>query len=102
VSRFTQGEYVGVVRGGEFADHAPLVGLRNATPDVESHGFKIRICCLSFPLDCVGAGGVNWAFSVLAVRDGACEEGSNGGRGLIKGVQPCGGGCHYKREAEEG
>jgi hypothetical protein len=81
VSRFTQGEYVGDVRGGEFADHAPLVGLRDAAPDVESHGFKIRIS--RDPSDCVGAEGVNWAFSVLALRDGACENGSYGGRGLV-------------------
>ena len=83
MSRFTQGKYVGVVGGGEFADHAPLVGLRDAAPDVESHGFKIRISCLGFPSDCVGAGGVTWAFSVFAVRDGACEKGSAGGRGLV-------------------
>ena len=67
--RFAQGEDVGVVCGSELTDHAPLVGLRDTVPDVESHGLEIRVDCLGFPLDGVGAGCVNRTFSVFAMRD---------------------------------
>jgi hypothetical protein len=67
MSCFTQGEDVGIMCGSELAYHAPLVGLRDAAPDVEYHGFEVRVRSLSFPQYGVGLGCVNWPFSVFAV-----------------------------------
>ena len=80
---FAQGEDVGVMCGSELTYHAPLVGLGDAAPDVESHGFEDRVSSLSFPLNCVRLGCVNGPFSVLAMRDCAREKGSEGGGGLV-------------------